>query len=50
MKTPSLIDFGNKSENAKQVKIITKINKAMSIFDNFFCIKNQIITPAIAMM
>ena len=44
------MNFGNKSENEKQVRIITKINKPMINGDFSFCIMNQIMTPATAII
>lgn len=44
------MDFGNKSEGEKLVKIITKISIAITKGDLSFCKKNQIITPATAII
>ena len=44
------MNFGNKSEKEKQVNIITKINIPIIRGDFCFCMRNQIITPATAIM
>ena len=45
-----LIYLGNKSEEPKQVKTMTKINKPISHLDQLLFIKNQIIMPVTAMI
>ena len=44
------MNFGNKSENEKHVKMMTKIKSPITKGDFSFCMINQIITPATAIM
>ena len=44
------MNFGNKSEKEKQVNMITKINIPIIKGDLSFCIRNQIMTPATAII